>query len=229
MIITVKGVFNVAAKVQDYVKAIKKLKEEALETNQTEIVIRAGDLHRQVNKGTPTLVTCCMAMKKMMLEDDSFVKNPENKSGASAHLTVRYQVKDLAHRLPLFSSKQRGRKKGFKLEKKEEKKSSVQETIEQWLKDSGFSYEIDRQLILVSHASATWKIRVAIARGRRAFELDDIVFSLLKYADEATDKYSICMNASKDNMKDWDRISPVLREKMNLTALFVKDGIVTEK
>ena len=112
-----------SARVSDYVKAIQKMKLEAGNQNKTELIIRAGDLHSQVNKGTPTLVTCCMAMKKMMLEDDEFLKNPENKSGASANLTIKYQLHDLEHRLPLLRPKQRGRKKGVQMKRKKKQKA----------------------------------------------------------------------------------------------------------
>lgn len=229
MIMEIEGVLTVAAKVQDYAKEIKMRKKEALENKQTEIVIRAGDLHRQINKGTPTLVTCCMAMKKLMLEEDSFVENPENKSGASANLTIRYLVHDVEQRKPMFTNKQRGRKKGCKLEKKEEKKSSIQESLEHWLQELQLPYEIKHQLVVVNGAFGAWNIRIASARGRRSFILDEVVFSLLKYADESTNKYSVCMNASKENRKDWERISPVLKQKMNITALFIKDNEIIEE
>lgn len=217
-----------SARVSDYVKAIQKKKLEAGNQNKTELIIRAGDLHSQVNKGTPTLVTCCMAMKKMMLEDDEFLKNPENKSGASANLTIKYQLHDLEHRLPLLRPKQRGRKKGVQMKKKEEAKSSVQITLEEWLAKIPLSFTENKGTFDVQGTYGIWKIKVAVPRGRRPFDLDDVVYSLLKYADEKTDKYSVCMNDSKENRRQWEHISPVLRKKMNITAIFVKNGNVEE-
>lgn len=217
-----------AARVSEYVKAIQTAKSEAFNMKKQEIVIRAGDLHRQINKGTPTLVTCCMAMKKMMLEDDEFISNPETKSGASSDLTIRYYVYDLEHRLPLWKEKKRGRKKGSKIEKKEEPKSSIQLTLEEWLTKIPLSFQEQKGTYAVQGTYGIWKIKTAVPRGRRPFDLDDIVYQLLKYADEGTDKYSVCMNDSKENRKQWDRISPILKTKMNLTALFVKQGQVNE-
>lgn len=217
-----------AARISDYVKAIQTAKSEAYEMKKQEIVIRAGDLHRQINKGTPTLVTCCMAMKKMMLEDDEFILNPETKSQASSDLTIRYYVHDLQHRLPLLKAKKRGRKKGSRIEKKEEPKSSIQLTLEDWLSKIPLYFEEEKSLYAVQGTYGIWKIKVAVPRGRRPFDLDDVVYQLLKYADEGTDKYSVCMNDSKENRKQWDKISPILRTKMNLTALFVKNGEIEE-
>ena len=217
-----------AAKIADYIKAIQSMKTEAYSQKKKEIIIRAGDLHRQINSGSPTLVTCCMAMRKMMLEEDEYIQNPITKSGASSELTIRYYTHDLNHRIPLNKEKQRGRKKGSTVTKKEEVKSSVQLTLEGWLSTIPLSYTEVRGLYDVTGTYGIWRIKVAVPRGRRSFELDDIVYQLLKHADEGTDKYSICMNDSKENRKKWEQISPILRTKMNLTALFVKNGGVEE-
>lgn len=217
-----------SAKIADYIKEIQTQKEQAQVAHKKEIVIRAGDLHREINEGTPTLVTCCMAMRKMMLEGDVFLMNPKTKSNASSDLTIRYDVNHLDQRSPMWQEKKRGRKKGSKLVKKEEPKSAIQLVLEEWLQTIPLSFTEEKGLIQVQGTYGIWKIKMGVSRGRRSFDLDDIVYSLLKDADEATDKYSVCMSDSKDNRKQWERISPILRKKMNVTALFVKEGEVQE-
>lgn len=217
-----------AAKIADYVKAIQAAKKEACTQNKKEIVLRAGDLHHQINTGTPTLVTCCMAMRKMMLEDDEYVNDPITKSNASSDLVIRYYTYDLNHRLPLHAAKRRGRKKGSHVIKKEETKSMIQLTLEKWLDAIPLTYTQEKGLFDVQGTYGKWKIKIALPRGRRPFDLDDIVYQLLKHADEATDKYSVCMNDSKENRKQWNNISPILRSKMNVTAIFIKQDKVSE-
>lgn len=99
-------------KVKDYIMEINRQKEEAAGTNKT-LTIRAGDLHSKLrDKTSPSLVQCCSALRQCMLRGDEILRDKENKTGASAELTIRYDLRDLDKREKLFEEPKRGRPKG---------------------------------------------------------------------------------------------------------------------
>ena len=99
----------------DYVDVIQYLKETALHNGETTLIVRAGTVHSQYkSKDAPSLIPCCSAMKRCMLEGDEITHDKESKSGASAELTISFQLADMEHRAALFEPKKKGRPAGSK-------------------------------------------------------------------------------------------------------------------
>ena len=80
-----------SVKIEDYVKKISQMIEEAKAEGKEYVDINAGELHKMMSK-KPTLPSCCMAMRKMKQSNDQVISEANTKSGYGVALTIRYFV-----------------------------------------------------------------------------------------------------------------------------------------
>ena len=67
---------------------------EANKNGQTEVILRAGDVHQQLGgypkKGSHQMPSCCVAMTQMMRTGDCVLQSPPK--GKGANLVIRYKL-----------------------------------------------------------------------------------------------------------------------------------------
>lgn len=97
------------AKVQDYKDLITTLKYESQSNNDSYLDCTAKELMGKIGSGNETLITCCSAMRQMMLAGDEILIEPKGKKGVSTKMTIRYYINDL-DRASAYMPKKRGRK-----------------------------------------------------------------------------------------------------------------------
>ena len=95
--------------IKDYLEVIENLKLTAIKEGKTCIEVNSKQLHASVSPEHATMPTCCQAIYKKMLEGDEILQRPKGNTGFGSHLTVRFQLHDLANRQRMFPDKKRGR------------------------------------------------------------------------------------------------------------------------
>lgn len=217
-------------KVKDYIFEIKRRKKEAFNSNKTHLIIRAGDLHTECGtKGSPSLIQCCSAMKQCMLSGDKIICNKENKSGASAALTINYSVIDMGNRKSINSLKKRGRPVGSKNEKKERVPIDcmiidVNLCFENWMNKNRIKYKTYDDIFLIDDTYGLW----VIAKYREESPRERFITALKVIKDEHY-KCSVLFRDSLESREFWNNMSETTIERLNLTALFIStDGSVIQ-
>lgn len=243
-------------KIKDYILEINRQKQEALDNNETYLVIRAGDLHSKCGtKGSPTLIQCCSAMKQCMLIGDEITYNKENKSGVSADLTIQYNVEHMEERENVHIVKKRGRPAGSKNSVKEvtpASKTSISPktsthhekslnttvpeipTLNTNDPNSCVEYWMKTERIKYEALDEMYLIKDpyglwAIPKYRNESASDRFLCSI-KMITEEHYKCSIIFKESRDAHRFWESMSEEVIERLNLSALFIaKDGSVSQE
>lgn len=218
-------------KIIDYKTEIKRLKKEAIAKGKNKIIVSAGKLHKAVNEGpAPTLIQCCSAIKQSMLEGDKIIDEPVTKTGSSAHLKVRYDLKDLDQRDSYFTPKRRGRKKLIYDENVKVNKAFMIEHLEIWLLSYNLDMKVYENEYRVRGVYGDWKIMLGYDRPGRKQSFHDKLFYVLNHVDNETDKYSLLIEDTVMYRKMWHDISEVLKKKLNLSVMFMnKAGQIKEQ
>lgn len=209
-----------SVKIEDYVKKISQMIEEAKAEGKEYVDINAGELHKMMSK-KPTLPSCCMAMRKMKQSNDQVISEANTKSGYGVALTIRYFVaeRDEAE----VMEKRRGRPKGSKnsVEKIRAKKKTVnvEESVEEYLSESGIAYEKKDNMILADGAYGKWLILLnEHKRGPKA-SFSSKVMKLLSYYDDSIEKYSLALKTDANMDSSWKEISDIAKKRLNMTLL----------
>lgn len=212
-------------KVKDYITEINRERQEALQKNKSEIIIKAGEMHARCgDKKTPSLVQCCSAMKQCMLEGDEIICNKENKTGASAALTIKYYLQDMEYRNPALPLKKRGRPVGVKNKQKEHKLSDsmnvdeINRHVEDWMRKEHIRYEAFGDIFKINDAYGLW----IIVKYKEEPD-NDRFLNTLKLITEDTQKCTVVFKDIKSSRKFWNQMSEEVIYRLNLTALFVAD------
>lgn len=217
-------------KVKDYITEINRERQEALQNNKADIIIKAGELHARCgDKKTPSLVQCCSAMKQCMLAGDEIICNKENKTGASAALTIKYHLQDMEYRKPALPLKKRGRPAGAKNKQKEVQLSDsmnvdeINRSIEGWMRKEHIKYEVVEDIFKINDTYGLWII------AKYQEESDNERFlNTLKLINDDTHKCTVVFKDIKHSRNFWNEMSEEVLYRLNLTALFVADdGTVT--
>lgn len=212
-------------KIQDYIIEINKRKEEAVRKGLTHLTIRAGNLHSEYGtKGSPTLIQCCSAMRQCMLEGDEIIYTKENKSGVSAALTITYNVIGMENRKSINSVKKRGRppREGSVATEHKEACLDVQEVnhcSQEWLRKERIRCEVSENSFLIKDIYGLW----LIPKYTEKSDSERFLESLKQLRDEHY-KCSVIFKDTKEAHFFWNSISESVKEKLNLSALFVKDS-----
>lgn len=82
--------------VQEYENRLQTEKVEAHNKQWLYIEVNAKEFMEASEPGVKNLQSCCKAMLNQMLEGDSFLVEPKNKSKCAAALTIRYYVDNLS-------------------------------------------------------------------------------------------------------------------------------------
>lgn len=211
-------------KVQDYITEINKRKKEALENGLTHLTIRAGDLHSACGtKGSPTLIQCCSAMRQCMLEGDEIIYTKENKSGVSAALTIQYSTIDMENRKSINSVKKRGRPSRNSTMIPEHKAEclnveEVNQCVENWMRKERMRCEVLGNSYLIKDAYGIWMIPKYTDKSN-----SDKFLESLKQLSEDHYKCSVIFKDTKNAHLFWNSISEAVKEKLNMSALFVAE------
>lgn len=218
-------------KIIDYKAEIQRLKEEAIAKGKSKIIVSAGKLHKAVNKGpAPTLIQCCSAIKQSMLEGDKIIDEPETKTGASAYLKVRYDLTDVDQRCSYFTPKRRGRKKIMYDENVKVNRAFMNEHLANWLLVYNLASTVYDNEYRVAGTYGDWKIILGYDRPGRKQSFHDKLFYVLNHMDHETNKYSLLVEDTVMNKKLWHETSAILKQKLNLSMLFInKAGHIKEQ
>lgn len=217
-------------KIKDYITEISRERQEALQNNKADIIIKAGELHARCgDKKTPSLVQCCSAMKQCMLAGDEIICNKENKTGASAALTIKYHLQDMEYRKPALPLKKRGRPAGAKNKQKEGqlsdsmKADEINRNVEGWMRKEHIKYEAFEDIFKINDTYGLWII------AKYQEEPDNERFlNTLKLINDDTHKCTAVFKDIKHSRNFWNEMSEEVLYRLNLTALFVADdGTVT--
>lgn len=217
-------------KVKDYITEINRERQEALQNNKADIIIKAGDLHARCgDKKTPSLVQCCSAMKQCMLAGDEIICNKENKTGASVALTIKYHLQDMDNRDPAMPLKKRGRPAGAKNKHKEHIpfngmiEDEINRTVEGWMKKEHMRYESFEGIFKINDTYGLW----IIAKYKEESDNERFLNTLRLIKDD-THKCTVVFRDIKSSREFWNKMSEEVLYRLNLTALFVADnGTVT--
>lgn len=216
-------------RVKDYILEINKRKQEAFNRNETHLIIRAGDLHSECGtKGYPSLIQCCSAMKQCMLSGDKITNNKENKSGASAVLTIDYSVINMKERKSISNIKKRGRPVGSKNVKKksvydDHKIVDENRCVENWFIKNRIKYKTYDDIFLIDDTYGLW----VIAKYKEESPAERFITSLKVIKNEHY-KCSIIFRDSLKTREFWNSMSEETIERLNLSALFISDdGLIS--
>ena len=103
--------------IKDYLEVIENLKLTAIKEGKTCIEVNSKQLHASVSPEHATMPTCCQAIYKKMLEGDEILQRPKGNTGFGSHLTVRFQLHDLANLTKNAVVRQKVKKKNWQHEK----------------------------------------------------------------------------------------------------------------
>ena len=81
---------------QQYLDILSQRKAQAHDKAWLYIDIMAKDLLEECEPGVKNLNTCAKAMLESMLEGDTFIVEPKNRSKCAKALTIRYYVDNLS-------------------------------------------------------------------------------------------------------------------------------------
>ena len=218
------------AKKQDYVNAIVNALEEARNGKKKYIELSSREVARMTNM-QPVMSTCCSVMKQMMVEGDKIVRDCRSKNGYDSHLTVKYQVNDREGKKAMFDIR-RGKPKGAAGRRKEKAAAEKKDLVliaSAWLTELGLNAQVNEEGMLVHGVNGVWKIVVDMpGRGKR-FSLKNKLFELLTQMDGTVEKYSIVVMRDAAYLRDWKRLSPTAKQKLNLSLLLCSaNGVVKE-
>lgn len=153
--------------IHDYKNKIQELKKGAHEKGELYLEISSKELHEIMSPKHATMPTCCQAMYNLMLQGDEIIEKPKGKSGYGSHLTIRYQVKELINRKPLFPPKKRGRpikdlvsKQKAGVKKKNWKTEDLPHMIQSWLVKDGWEYSVRENIIFAHKNKKYWIIHI---------------------------------------------------------------------
>ena len=126
----------------------------------------------------------------------------------------------------------RGKPKGAAGRRKEKAAAEKKDLVliaSEWLNELGLNAQVNEEELLVYGENGVWKIVVdKPGRGKR-FSLKNKLFELLTQMDGTVEKYSIVVMRDAAYLRDWKRLSPTAKQKLNLSLLLCSaNGVVKE-
>ena len=222
--------------IKDYLEVIENLKLTAIKEGKTCIEVNSKQLHASVSPEHATMPTCCQAIYKKMLEGDEILQRPKGNTGFGSHLTVRFQLHDLANRQRMFPDKKRGRPAKSEEEKLAARKAKMKRNTEDlrnlikgWLNEHGWEYVENKDFIEAHNENKRWVINVqGINRGRKQ-PLPVKVSEVLKHIEDTKTHYSIAFNDSLSYRRQWNEIPEAVKNSLNMSVILAdKKGNITE-
>lgn len=222
--------------IKDYLEILNEKKVNAKKLGKKYIEISSKEFHQEISPTYATMPTCCQAMYKLALEGDEVIKRPKGTTGYGSHLTIRFYTHDLEKREQLFPNKKRGRPTKTPEEKLLARKAKMKRNtedlsnlIKSWLSEHGWEYSENKNEIIAENDQQKWVINVqGIKRGRKQ-TLPSKVTELITKIQDTNNRYSLAFNDSSLTRRQWNEISPVVKEQLKLSVLLAdKQGNILE-
>ena len=214
--------------IKDYINHINTLKHQAHEKGLDFIDVSSKDLHAILSPNHSTLVTCCMAMYKVMFEEDEILCATGTTTGYGSKLLVRYYVQNLEGRNPKFAEKKKGRPKKTAEQLKHQQMNSKNKPAEilselsiQWLKDKGYDVVVEDNLIWASNKKEKWLLKVEKIERGRPISLIRKFTEIFESISEEPDRVSFVVNESRTYRNEWKEIAPIIKNKLNISLIIV--------
>lgn len=222
--------------IKDYLAEIQKRKEAAIEQGEQYLELSSKALHGDISPLHATMPTCCQAIYKEMLEGDEIIKRPKGTTGFGSHLSVRFNLVDLASRPRLFPDKKRGRPAKSEEEKVASKKGKVKrntndliELISGWLINNDWDVDSERDFIQARKNDEVWVINVnGMKRGRKQ-TLGMKLSEIIKNIQDTNVHYSMAFNDSISYRRQWSEIPNAVKLGLNMSLLLAdKKGNISK-
>lgn len=222
--------------IKDYLEKLTEKKVNAKKLGKKYVEISSKEFHQEISPAHATMPTCCQAMYKLALEGDEVIKRPKGTTGYGSHLVIRFYTNDLQTREQLFPNKKRGRPTKTVEEKLLARKAKMKRNtedlsnlIKSWLSEHGWEYSENKNEIIAVNDQQKWVINVqGIKRGRKQ-TLPSKVTELITKIEDPNNRYSLAFNDSSLTRRQWNEISPVVKEQLKLSVLLAdKQGNILE-
>lgn len=222
--------------IKDYLNALMLKKEMAAAAGLDMVEISSKTLHQEISPHHATMPTCCQAMYKMCLIGDEIVRRPKGMTGYGSHLSIRFYVQDL-DREQMFPNKKRGRPSKTVEEKMAARKAKMKRNsedlgnlVKEWLDENHYTFEENKNEIIALNNDGTMRIIniQGVRRGRKQ-TLPNKIGELMTQMKEKEAYYSMAFNDSTLTRRQWNEISPMVKEQLKLSILLAdKKGNVVE-
>lgn len=220
--------------IQDYLKKIADLKEEARNNNETYFEVSSKELHEIMSPNFATMPTCCQAMYKSMLEGDEILRSPKGKTGFGSHLQVRFYVNEEG-RQPYFEAKRRGRPPKSEIEQNKIRYrfrkggNELPSLIKEWLEEKGWETIEHNRYIEAKKQERKWLIDIYQTTRGRKVPLPSKLTEMIKKMDDGDAYYSVALVDSPIYRKQWDEIPSVAKERLQVSVILAdRSGRVLE-
>ncbi len=170
------------------------------------------------------------------LNGDEILRRPKGTTGYGSHLVIRFYLNDLNVRERMFPNKKRGRPSKSPEEKLAARKAKMKHStedltmrLEGWLENNGWKYSANKNEILAEQQDGKWVINIqGVKRGRKQ-TLPSKITELITKMDDPTVHYSLAFNDTTQTRRQWNEISPVVKEQLKLSVLLAdKQGNIQE-
>ena len=222
--------------IKDYLAKLTEKKANAIKKGLKYIEISSKEFHQEVSPNHATMPTCCQAMYKCCLNGDEILRRPKGTTGYGSHLVIRFYLNDLNERERMFPNKKRGRPSKSPEEKLAARKAKMKHStedltmlLEGWLENNGWKYSANKNEILAEQQDEKWVINIqGVKRGRKQ-TLPSKITELITKMDDPTVHYSLAFNDTTQTRRQWNEISPVVKEQLKLSVLLAdKQGNIQE-
>lgn len=213
-----------SAKKEDYVEYIERAIKQAEEDGKEYIDLNAKNLHSEISS-TPTMPTCCMAMKGIMRENDQVLSQPNTKSGFGNELTIRYFVKNRDEKVLMFPGKKRGRPKGAvnvekpKQNKHHQKVTDLTYALTQWMNDIQISYERRNDSYILDGINGKWLVKVIDDKKGKHISLMQALYEIFNLHSDEFEKYSLFMRSGPVLSKEWAQLPDSFKNRINISLI----------
>ena len=222
--------------IKDYLEILTLKKLNAQKAGEKTMDISSKELHQEVSPEHATMPTCCQAMYKLALIGDEVIRRPKGTTGYGSHLIIRFKIDSLENREQMFPNKKRGRPTKSAEEKMLARKAKMKRNtedlsnlIKSWLNEHGWEYTEQKNEVVALKDEQKWMINVqGIRRGRKQ-TLPSKVTELITKIVDPTIRYSLAFNDSSLTRRQWNEISPLVKEQLRLSVLLAdKQGNIQE-
>lgn len=210
--------------IEEYVRRIKELKENARAEQKEYIELSSKALHAEMSQEFATMPTCCQAIYKCMLQGDEILRSPKGKTGFGSHLDVRMYVNEEG-REPYFEPKRRGRPPKSEVEKMRIKYrfrkggNELPLLIKEWLEEKGWQTEEHNKYIEACRDNQRWIIDIYQATRGRKMPLPNKLTDIIKKMEDADAYYSVALVDSPIYRKQWNEIPTAAKERLQVSVL----------
>lgn len=210
--------------IQEYLQAIRELKDEARKNEQEYIEITSKELHEKLSPYHATMPTCCQAIYKSMYQGDEILKSPKGKTGFGSHLMVRMYL-DTQSKNTYFEAKRRGRPPKSEVERNKiqyrfrKGGNELPSLIKEWLEEKGWDIIEHARYIEAHKDMQKWYIDIYQATRGRKMPLPNKLTEILKRMEDRDAYYSVALVDSPIYRKQWNEIPLAAKERLQVSVI----------